>query len=350
MTATPDGVLATDATEHGSWAWIGLRLTPAPATAPPRRPDRSVALREEQAWLAAQWSGSGMDRFEVRYDNAPGTPGLTCALLGRTHAADRPAAVAAALALRGRLARTPRHVRAEPITDGAELHRRLHPFPPDIPPGGIGLAEIRKRLTWAKLGRQDTPRPLGVAVHPLGGTERSWEPVWAGLAGLPHRAVLSVCLEPRRVTPEQTTWLRYLTQEYARLAAAGPRHPYQQRLLPDPFAELAHPLLADALRRYTGRAYGLRITVAEEVPTAPPSAPSRLAELLADTLDGVAVPVAATETETALGNLRTLDRQWLDLTYHQDVPAGHLYPVEQILSDLTDLPEAAAAFRLPHRP
>jgi hypothetical protein len=352
--SNPDGILVMSEQQE-SWAWIGLRMAPASAlgdsgahlglSEEQRRVEAALA---EQAWLAAQWTSSSRMRFEVRYESDPRTRLVTCTLLGQVHGLDRATVVREARALRERLAAAPpRHVHTDVIQDTAELYRRLSPFSPA--PGG--LAEIRKRLAWAWSSRQDARRPIGVAVFPLENGNRSWEAIWAGLARQPRRTVLGVCLEPYPVSDGLSSRLGHLAQEYGRLAVNGRANPlYLQPVPPDSFAVQAAPMYADAARRYTGRAYRLRISIAAD--GAP--IPMELAELLAATISAgvgtavVRVPPQA-EFARACGNLLALNREWLEETYRQGLPPGHhLHDVEQILSDLVDLSEAAVAFRLPY--
>ncbi|MFB6438377.1 hypothetical protein ACFCVY_16610 [Streptomyces sp. NPDC056411] len=336
----------------GAWAWAGLRLEPEPALAEngahlglPEAQRRLEAATLEQVWLSQQWRPDGR-AVELRYATAPGG-GVSCTLLCRAHAAGGPAASAAALALRDALAHTPRHVRAEPIEDAGALHTALVPFagPP------AGLVEVRRRLSWAWLQRRDTDFPLGVAVDPLRAEAVSWEPVWEALARATAPTVVGICLEPYAPPQELLGYLRYLAQEYGRLAQPGAPSPvFGQYIAPDPFAVRAAARYHEALAAAAGRGYRMRISLA-----AAGAAPLPLAELIAATVappaaeggGAVARAVPPHETAAAWAGFTGLQLPWLDATYRQEVPQP-LGGWEQILADLVDVPQASAAFRFPY--
>ncbi|AJC61161.1 hypothetical protein GZL_08635 [Streptomyces sp. 769] len=336
----------------GAWAWAGLRLAPEPAMSEngahvglPEAQRRREATDLEQVWLSRHWQPDGR-AFELRYAAAPGSA-VACTLLCRMPGPDGPTASAAVLALRAALADCPRHVRAEPIEDVRELHTALVPF--DRVPAG--LAEVRKRLSWAWLNRRDTDFRLGVALAPLGGEAVSWEPVWDALARAAAPTVAAICLEPHAPAPELLSYLGYLAREYGRLAQPGRPNPvFTQYIPPDPFAQRAAPLYHDALGALAGRGYRLRVSLAATGDTALP-----LAEQLAATLapytagagGAVARPVAPSEAADAWTNLTGMHRTWLERTYRQEVPQP-LGEWEKILADLVDLPQATAAFRFPY--
>ncbi|HEY0807963.1 MAG TPA: hypothetical protein VGD84_23050, partial [Pseudonocardiaceae bacterium] len=98
---TSDGVLV-ESTRAAHWAWVGLRLTPAPATR--MYPDTDEIAAAERAWLAAQWTTDHGTRWELRYTNAGPDLPVSCVLLGRVHGHKLATARAAAVALRDRLA------------------------------------------------------------------------------------------------------------------------------------------------------------------------------------------------------------------------------------------------------
>ncbi|MGW1378014.1 hypothetical protein ACWD6P_27590 [Streptomyces sp. NPDC002446] len=326
----------------------------------PEAQRRIEAATLEQVWLSRQWQPDGR-AFELRYATEPGG-GVSCTLLCRTHGPDGRSASAAALALRDALADTPRHVRAAPIEDAAELHTVLVPFAQ--PPAG--LAEVRKRLSWSWLQRRDTDFPLGVAFTPLLGEAVSWEPVWEALVRADTRTVVGVFLEPYAPPQQLLSYLGYLTQEYGRLAQPGQPSPvFTQYIAPDPFAQRAAGLYRDALTACSGRTYRLRISLAGTGP-----APLPLAELIAATVapstaapstaapsvvppstagagGAVARAVPPHETAAAWAALTGLQHTWLDTTYRQEAPQP-LGGWEQILADLVDVPQASAAFRFPY--
>jgi len=324
---TTDGVVV-ESTATGHWAWIGLRLLPA------ANGEESETVAAERAWLAAQWTIGHGARWEIRYTNDSQT--VSCVLLGRVHGRDLATVRAAALALRDRLAMTPRHVRAEPITAADEVQSRLAP--------PHAAFELRKPLGWAWCGRHDTERRVCFAVSPLVAPDLPWQPVWDELARLDTRTTVGIYLEPYQPSAGLADHLRRLAVEYATLATESRSGPVWTVSRPaDPFAVAAAPGYRDAARRYAGKCYRLRISIAAAGPIDP-----GFAELLATTAGGAVAcrPVPA-EADQAWHSLATLDRVWLDETYRQGAPPGELGEAERILCDLVDLPEASAAFRFP---
>ncbi|WP_432096026.1 hypothetical protein [Streptomyces sp. bgisy100] len=389
---TDDGVLVSSGSQ-GSWAWVGARLEPEAALSehggfaglPEERRTAEAAVRE-RTWLAERWVPDGRHRFEIRYWNEPDTGRISCALLGQVHDRDRQSAESAARALRPRLLSVPRHVRAVGL-DAAGVRRALTPVGAGAGagagfgggagagpgsgggsgPGDGGLAEVRKRLAWAPSTRHDARFRVGVMVFPLAGPAGqavSWEPVWDELARQDRPSMIGVCLEPSAPGEGLPARLGYLAQEYGRLAVAGTPNPvYQQPVPADPFAIRAAPLYQDAAQRYGGRVFRMRIAVA-----AAGTVPLHLAETVAATVSAASLSTALGagtgavsaaeaavvrvppegERQTAWHSVTTLGRAWLEETYGQGAPPGRLGPVERVLSDLVDLPEAGTAFRFPY--
>jgi hypothetical protein len=343
----PEGVLV-ESTPDASWAWIGIRLAPAPTLAESRayadvaEPQRRIeSSAGEQAWLAGQWSTMHGVRWELRYTNDLESKLVSCTLLGRVHDRDAQIAAAAAVSLRDRLTDTPRHIRSDPILDVREVSRRLAPTPLDAQ----GCFEIRKRLSWARCSRRETKRQVCFAVSPLAADGRSWEPLWHELARLPRATVVSVYLEPYAPSVGLTAGIAQLAQEYAYLAGPGPVNPVWSTVAPpDQFAVAAASLYAEATRRYATRAYRIRVSIVSQGPV-----PWAFSELVAASVGGAVVrqPPPA-ELDASWRNLAALNRDWLDETYRQGAPAGCLTETERILCDLVDLPEATAAFRMPY--
>ncbi|MFI7102037.1 hypothetical protein ACIBK8_22075 [Streptomyces sp. NPDC050161] len=336
----------------GAWAWAGLRLEPEPAMSAngahvglPEAQRRAEATALEQVWLSRQWQPDGR-AFELRYVTAPGG-GVRCVLLCRMHGPDGASASAAVLALREAVADTPRHVRSEPIADEDELRAALVPSATPRP----CLAEVRKRMAWGWLERRDADFRLGVVCVPLRGGTVSWEPVWDALARAGEGTVAGVCLEPYAPPPELLSYLRYLAQEYDRLARPGRPNPvFVQDVPPDPFAVRAAPLHQRALDACAGPGYRLRVSVAGAGPGVRGLAQQIAATLSPATATGggaVAADVPAHEWAAAWTNLTGLQRAWLDTAHGQDVPLPLGEP-EQVLADLVDVPQAAAAFRFPY--
>jgi hypothetical protein len=341
---TAEGVL-TSGSGAAWWAWVGVRLTPAPTIeesgAYPDEDEsqrRAEAEQAERAWLAGHWSTEHGTRWELRYTGGGAGQPVTCVLLGRVHGRDAAVVATAAQRLRDRLARPPRHVRATPILDRAELRAALEP----PRPGPGGAYQIGKPVAWQPCRRRDSRRRLYLAVRPLAPSGLSWEPVWSALARLPARTTLSVHLEPHRPTAELTTRLRALAEEYAHLAGAVSMNPLWQNA-PEPFAVDAAPGHAEAARRYTGAVFGLRLSIISAGPVDPV-----FAELVSATVGGgVAVRTDDRDRDTAWRNLVALNRDRLTETDRQSLPLGA--PADELLTrDLADLTEAAAAFRFPY--
>ncbi|PGH48710.1 hypothetical protein [Streptomyces sp. Ru87] len=384
--AEPGGAVLTEQGPAGSSARVGLRLEPDPLAhrsgahgGVPEDQRRTETAAREGAWIAEQWAPG--HRVEVRCTlHEPGPHALlTCTLLGSVVRRDPDTARADARSLLSRLGDTPRHVRAEPLTDPEAIRRELRPFEPRrLPDGGLGVVEVRKALHWSPWMRTDARFPLGFAVAPLrdapgassapgaalaagaafasgaavapgvpagpGGGAVSWEPVWDELRRLPGPALLSVCLEPFAVTEGFRARMALLAQEYTRLAAPGTPSPvYQVPLHPDPFAARTAPLHHDALRRYQDRAYRLRITLA-----ARDAVPVRAAELLAAALGGVVRRPPPYEADAAWRAVTAVERPFLPETHGQGASPQGLGEMGVLLSDLVDRAEATAAFRFPY--
>uniref|UniRef100_UPI002AD38F89 toll/interleukin-1 receptor domain-containing protein n=1 Tax=unclassified Frankia TaxID=2632575 RepID=UPI002AD38F89 len=366
--AGQDGVLRQSVPD-GTWAWVGVRLAPMTPTVgsglytdlgEPRR--RADAFTAEVAWVSAQQeiatgpAPAARPRFDLRYLSDPRSASVSCALLGRVFAHNDTAATDAALTLRARLAAVPRHVQARPILDAAEVQGWLAPIGlhPD------GLVEIRKRLTHSRCSRPEPVdpnfgRPFCFAMSAFIGGDRSWEPLWLALAQQRQPTLISVCLEPYAVGDRLRYELAKLAGQYAALAREIPATQFRGRVPADAFAIEAQPLYAEAVRRYTDRAYRIRVSVASAGPLAP-----AFGELLAATIsppvrDGafggggaVARRPPPEDIRPAWVNITTLGREWLDATYRQGSPPGLLNEPERILCELVDVPEAAVAFRFPY--
>ncbi|AHH97878.1 hypothetical protein GCM10010174_29760 [Kutzneria viridogrisea] len=345
---TAPGVLLESSAQM-SWAWIGLRVGPAPKLADTRayadvaEPQRRAqTTARERAWLAGQWNTESHARWELRFSNDPVTRLVSCTLLGRVQDPDPRMAEQAAVRLRDRLAAAPAHVLTEPLLDEHEISHRLAPSPLD----GRGSFEVRKRLSWAPCSRRDTGRQVCFAVSPLLPEDRSWEPLWHELARMPQPTVLSVYLEPYAPSPGLVGGLRRLVEEYDHLARPGFANPiWPVPPPPDRFAVRAAPLYVQAAARYTaGLCFRTRISIASQGPV-----PYGFADLLADTVGGGVVrQTPSAELDAAWRNLAALNRDWLDHSYRQGCPPGSLRDTERILCDLCDLDEAAATFRLPY--
>lgn len=361
-----DGVLvATDA--NGTWAWVGVRVEAA-ADLPETREyadlpevERLVkAVAAETAWLAGQWDTAWSTRIELRYLTDPAGRRLRCAVLGRVHGAEAAPVAAAARALRSRLAGLPRHVHAAEVTGADEVAAWLTPFQPHPD----GLADIRKRIRAAAPNRPDAGVAWYLAVEPFTAAAPTWEPLWRGMVAAAHPTMLTVGLEPYLAPPTFAGAVHALATHYGRLAAPGrmPDGVWSSGvpLAPDAFAVDAARLYADAARRYTARAYRMRISLASPAPipesllelaatTVSPPQRAQGASALTGTFQGAAHVVVrpeAAELATAWHNLTTLDHARWDAAYLRELPVEPPAPV-RLLAELADPREASTAARLP---
>lgn len=360
------GVLIT-ADARGTWCWVGVRIEAAADLTETREyaelseQERLVkAVAAEGAWLAGQWDDAYGARLDLRYLSSPPDGRISCAVLARVQGTDREAVVAAAVQLRRRLGALPRHVHAREILDAHEVHRYLTPFPPA--PGG--LAEIRKRIRAGVPQRPDAGVAYYLAVEPFTAAAPSWEPLWAALAAAPHPVLLSVALQPYAPGEPVARELHTLATQYGRLATTGRTADglFSQgvQLAPDTFAVDAARLYSDAARRYTGRAFRSRVTVASPAPlgdglleliaaTISPPPHARDDSALTSTFQGpahVVVRPSPPEASTAWANVSTLELTPWDAGYTGRLPVP-VPGVIRLLADLVDAREAGAAWRLP---
>lgn len=351
-----------------AWAWTAVRIDAAADLTEtteyaelPETERRVKAVAAETAWLAGQWDTTYDTRIELRYLTDPAAHRISCALLGRVSAAAPEAAAAAALALRARLAVLPRHVHGTPVEDADEVARLLTPFSPDP---HAGLAEIRKRYRTGVPNRPDAGVRYYLVPQPFTASAPPWDALWQALAEHPHPVLLSVGLEPYVIPEDLGPLLHRVATQYGRLGTPGQLpdglwSPGSQ-LAPDAFAVDAARVYADAARRYTGRAFRLRIVLASPVPL-----PETLAELLGAT---ISPQERAREngalTETFTGPAHSVARPLpgeLQAAWHGVTTLEHsrwggdhcwrlpepLAPPLRLLADLADAREAGAAFRLP---
>ncbi|WP_030620318.1 ATP-binding protein [Streptomyces sclerotialus] len=276
-------------------------------------------------------------------------------------AATADAATAAALALRARLAALPRHVHGTPVEDTDEVARLLTPFSPDP---HAGLAEIRKRYRTGVPNRPDAGVRYYLAPQPFTASAPPWDALWQALAEHPYPVLLSVGLEPYVIPEDLGPLLHRVATQYGRLGTPGqlPDGLWSPggQLAPDAFAVDASRVYADAARRYTDRAFRLRIVLASPAPV-----PESLAELvgatvspqerarengaLTETFTGPAHSVARPapgELPAAWHGVTTLEHSRWGGDHCWRLPEP-LAPPLRLLADLTDAREAGAAFRLP---
>ncbi|MEE4546254.1 DUF87 domain-containing protein [Streptomyces sp. V4-01] len=348
-------------------AWVGVRVDAAADLTETREyadlseQERLVkAAAAEAAWLAGQWEHARRARVELRYRNDPATQRISCALLGRVTAPSEPEAVTAALALRARLARTPRHVQATEITAAGELGAWLDPFDPHP----AGLADIRKRIRLGRPNRPDAGVDHYLAVQPYTAAAPSWEPLWQALAVHPEQVLLAVGLAPYHDGGELGIALHELATAYGRLAAPG-RQPdglWSQGadLAPEAFAIDAARWYSDAARRYPARSFRTRVTLASPAPLtdaltqlvasvmSPPERATEDSER-SPALNGpahIVIRPVGEEAGIARHNLVTLDQRRWDTAYLRDLPQPPP-AVIRLTAELADTREAGAILRFP---
>ncbi|ROR46170.1 hypothetical protein EDD39_4430 [Kitasatospora cineracea] len=288
----------------------------------------------ERAWLG------GLPRFgghlELRC-TAGGSGRIRAALLVRGAAAAPEQAAGVARALVGDA--LPPHVVAAP----ADLAEELNPL--GTAPAVLDLYEIRKQLRQYRLAAPGAPRLTATVAVPLG-PGGSWEPVWAELARQPVPTCLAVSLEPFALPAATIPLLGRFADVYSGLASSSTGSPvWGQARRGDPAAEAGQRFFEDALHRYQGRVFRLRMRLAAAGPI-PPTLP----ELIADLIGGEAVHLRAdAQRARAWHDFSTLG---LDPLPDSHRPAGapdtEWTELEQQLVGLVDLDEATAALRLPY--
>jgi hypothetical protein len=389
------GGIVVAPSHDGWWAWSALRIVPA-ASAPERPGQPDLAGRQpvdqrvfnqmsgsaetvvqageigavhihqlpavapdDTPWLRAAWDtvlrgGAGEAVIDLRYLHEVDPQRLTAFLVVRTRSADRQTAISQAVDLRTNLAGPLRQdIVAVPITVDAVVRGVLAPLAPDP----AGLVEIRKRITVARTSRGDAGSQWLAAVTPLHNSRPSLDSLWTTVAAMRCRVLLAVRLTPLSIGHGMRAHLTARAQEFARLARQGPSPTgvFSQPRPADPFAVAAQPLFADAVGRYTDRAFHLGITLASDS-----RVPNELAELVANLVSPkvpgtgfagdppvVVRPMSHDEHATAWRNVTSAAYQPLPVAYLQGHPPGSVGPVEWRLSEIADVDEAAAAFRLP---
>ncbi|CUU58167.1 TIR domain-containing protein [Parafrankia irregularis] len=342
-TGRDDGVHVVSGAAGGHWAWAAAEVEPVR----PVGVGAAEAAAAEQVWLAGLWDVAGPMRFEVRYIAFPGSEWLTCVLLAQTYDLDRRSAVRRALTLRDRLAGAPAHVRVTPVLDPAAVAYLLAP----LHPCGEGMVEIRKAVAWSWSRRAE--RRVCVAVSPYTGGG-DWQAVWEQLLARPEGTLLGVCIEPYRLKPGEKAALTTLAGQYAALSRDA-TSPVSPRPFPaDQFAVAARPLYEAAVRRYVDQVFRVRISLASAAPIGSDLG-ERAAAAITPAVAGtgfaggaaVARPLGD-ELHTAWTNITTMSLDWLNRTYDLGVPPGTMASGERFLTEIADLTETAAVFRLPH--
>ncbi|RKE18535.1 hypothetical protein [Streptomyces sp. TLI_171] len=340
MTVVQDGVLVEPYGPGGAdrLARAAYRIAPVLGPSSPLGdPDgryRAEAAAAERAWLGALPRPGG--HLELRCTS--GESGrIRATLLARGVAASPEQAAGVVRALLG--AALPPHVSAAP----AELAGELSPLGPA--PAVLDLYEIRKQLRQYPLARPGAPRLMATVAVPLG-PGGSWEPVWAELARQPAPTCLAVSLAPFALPAGTDRMLGRFADVYGELARPSAGSPvWGQARRGDPAAEAGQRFFEDALHRYQGRVFRLRMLLAAAGPI-PPALP----QLLAGVIGGEAVQLRAdAQRARAWQDFNTLDLDPLPAGHRPaGAPDAEWTRLEQELVGLVDLDEAAAALRLPY--
>lgn len=360
----------------GAWtyAWTGVRIEAAAdlteaeeysGLSESARLDKTAAA--DRAWTGGLWEHAHLERYDTRYASDPATGRIACTVLARVAARGLEAALQAAAAVRRQLALTmPRHVHAAELASAAEVSAALVPFRPPM----RGIAEIRKRIWSGVPQRPDAGVSYYYMVQPFTVTPASWEPVLRALAAQSAPVMLSVGLIPAQTGPDVVNALNQLATSYHRLGSPGeiPEGIFTSRiaLTADAFAVDAHRVFIDAARRYAGRVFKMRITVASPEPiadglceligravsptTTSASSTGALGGVLVQSFSGPAYrivrPQDAQELASAWHNVAAIEQLRWDRDYYGDQP-GTLQPLLRSLCELVDPGEASAAVRLP---
>jgi hypothetical protein len=330
------------------------------------RPERlRKALSEQQSFLGGLLDPGLQAAVELRVIAEPDEkPPITVAVLGRCWDAneDQARARAKALAHQVRTA-LPRHVIAGQSVDSEQIERLLTPFDGR---GPIDSALITKHELIARPARPDAKVGYYFSVVPFNWAETDWTNLYTALAGVTTRVVLSAALLPLSIPDAFAERLGTMATFYGRLAREDERegglYYGRQKLAPDAFAVDAEQVLRDFARRYSKRAFALRLQLSAEG-----QIPPGLLELLATSVSpsetsttesplereraaaACEIRRARDEYERQLGdwNLAALDFRLFsgrpEIWDRPDPPPAEL----TTLCVLADAHDASCAFRLP---
>lgn len=291
-------------------------------------------------------------------------PPIQVALLGRVWGGeDRVALTARAETLQRQLLVTlPRHLTGSLIDDGDELLGWLSPFTPTT---RVDAVMVTRREVTAIPSRPDTKVAYYFSVVPFGWSETDWTSVYAALSASRVAVVLSVALLPVDLPASFTSRLERVATHYGRLAKEdrlqGGLYHGERLIPPDAFAVDAERAWRDYARRYSDRAFVMRIQIAAEG-----ALPAGVVEAVAGAiaagdreqpshLEGdrsaaaYEIRRAGSEFEQRLArwNLDALDVALLDgrpgIWRRADPPSADL----AALCVIADARDAASAFRMP---
>jgi hypothetical protein len=330
----------------------------------------AVLLGEEQAYIGALGEHGIPAAFELRIIADPSQPvPVEVALLVRAwedpNRADRSGRsldevmVEIVKHLQSGL---PRHVTGEIVQDEGQLGALLRPFGAG---DSVVSAVITKREMTGVPKRPDAKVAYYFSVAPFNWVINDWNQLYATLASVSSKVVISVGLLPLLVPDWFTDTLQHMATFYGRLArqdsVQGGLYFGQKTIPPDAFAVDAERIFSDYARRYVGKAFACRIQVSA-LSALPRGVVELLASLVSPSESGdeshmerqrvaasyeIRVPRNSDEELLSRWNLEAIDFVLLPgestIWGRPDPPAPHL----RALCVLADNKDASRAYRLP---
>ncbi len=300
---------------------------------------------------------------ELRMIHEPGARQVQAVVLARTTIGPYQDLRTAARGQLERLGRLPDRVTAEPVTE-QELASFLRPF--EVPPGGA--IEVRKPVLVGVPQRPDAYVDFYFAVQPWQLRPVSWAPLLEALRRHPSRVMVAIGLEPVGIPISFPAFLEHLTTQYARLAqptrtTLGPLTGVEVDIPPDAFAVHALRLFQDASRRYRRAAFRVRVDVVSE-DALDDGLGHLLGQLICPGQEHQDSYLERDAAGAAYELVRPADHQELGVLRDNLAGLGHARwgqrafwhaddsPPSSLrdLSELVDVNEATAAFRLPVAP
>lgn len=369
-TAPPPAALPEDSDGEIATAYFGVRIDAAVNLLEAREYEgleRSERLRkaldEQRSFLNGLLDPSLGALVDLRTQVRPGTASpLEVAILGRVWDAEQQAAQRRAEEIRRQIvASLPRHVAGSTIDDEGELADWLAPLSRDVE---LDAAIITRREVVGAPRRPDAQVAYYFSVVPFNWVETDWTNLYSALSASAVPLMLSVALFPVVLPPQFTLLLEHMATFYGRLAKEdrlkGGLYYGERMLPPDAFAVDAEPVFRDYARRYSGRAFLIRIEIAAEG-----ALPAGIAESIAAAISPGAAEESHLESERAASayeirqaqdeyeqqvarwNLEALDIRLFEgsreIWHRPDPPSPEL----ALLCVLGDARDASCAFRLP---
>ena len=330
----------------------------------------SVLLGEEQAYIGALADEGLPAAFDLRIiaDPAKSVP-VEVGMLARVwedpdraDSSGRPVDQLMVEIVRHLQSGLPRHVTGEIIQDEGELSALLRPFNAG---DTVVSAVVTKREVTGVPKRPDAKVAYYFSVAPFNWVVNDWNQLYASLASVSSKVVISIGLLPVLVPDWFTETLHHMATFYGRLArqdsVQGGLYFGQKTIPPDAFAVDAERVFSDYARRYVGRAFACRIQVSAQS-VLPRGVVEMLASLVSPSEAGaeshlerervaasyeIRVPRNSDEELLARWNLEAMDFVLLPgeraIWERPDPPAPHL----RALCVLADNKDASRAYRLP---